>query len=484
MRQPNLIYVFADQLRYDALGCTGHAEAETPHIDAFAAQSARLTNFVANTPVCTAYRASLMTGKHTTGHGMVINELRMHPNQTCLGHLLGSAGYQSAYIGKWHLFANVFGHHFEPENSFVPRGPHRLGFDGLWKAYNFNHENYSPSAYYHTETPAKIYYPDGVFEATAQTDFAIEALEGHDRDQPFAMVLSYGPPHDPWGPDHVPEAAWQAMAGKEFPNPPNYSAEDDPYGDNWARLKPHERPQLPAWRRGYHAQVAALDVEIGRLMAAIDAAGMAEDTIVVFTSDHGEMFGAHGRRAKLIFYEEAAHVPFFIRWPGQIPAGEVPCAAGAVDVLPTLCGLMGIDAPDDVEGADLSAQIKGAPGGPELSLLMGCGATADWEDGHEWRAARDARFTYATYRVDGSELLFDRAADPYQMRNLAADPAFAADKARLRAWMLAEMARIGDSFEASSWYRHHWTDGDRCIIRAAGAEFGPAVATQLADCAD
>ena len=473
-KRPNLIYVFADQLRYDALGCTGNAKAHTPHIDRFAANSAHLRQFVSNTPVCTAYRASLMTGKHTTSHGMVINELRIHPNQTCLGHLLTSAGYVTSYIGKWHLFANEFGNHFDPVNSFVPRGPHRLGFDGEWKAYNFNHENYSPSAYYHEETPEKIYYPD--FEATHQTDFAIDAINRYaDAGDPFAIVLSYGPPHDPWGPDHVPQKYWEMFKNTPMPNPPNYAEDHDPYSDNWARFKAGEREELENWRRGYFAQIAALDAEFGRLIDALEASGEADNTIVVFTSDHGEMFGAHGRRAKLIFYEEAAHVPFFIRWPAGLEPVTHDFAAGAVDVLPTICGLLGIDASADAEGQNLAPFLKGAEGAPEMSLLMGCGATAIWEDGHEWRAVRDSRFTYARYRVDGAEFLFDRKNDPFEQTNLADDPSFAADKERLKTWMESEMARINDTFEASSYYEAHFADDNRCIVRSATADFGPAV---------
>lgn len=144
-------------------------------------------------------------------------------------------------------------------------------------------------------------------------------------------------------------------------------------------------------------------------------------------------------------------------------------------MLPTICGLAGIPVPDDVEGVDLSPQIQGDGGGPDTSLMMGCGATADWIDGHEWRAARNGRYTYARYRIDGSELLFDRDADPWQMTNLADDPAFADIKARLKTWLAQKMAAIADEFHASSFYRDHWTDGNRCIIRSATAEFGPAV---------
>jgi arylsulfatase A-like enzyme len=127
---------------------------------------------------------------------MVINELRMNPDQTCLGHVLTQAGYETGYIGKWHLFANQLGNHFDPKNSFVPRGPRRLGFDGYWAAYNFHHNYYD--SYYHTESPKKIFYGDDVFGPDAQTDMALAFLAKRTPDDsPFFLMISYGTPHDP-----------------------------------------------------------------------------------------------------------------------------------------------------------------------------------------------------------------------------------------------------------------------------------------------
>ena len=190
MRQPNLVYIFSDQLRYRSLGYAGDANAVTPHIDRFAAQSVNFHHAVASAPVCTAYRASLFTGKYTTSHGMVINELRMNPHQRCFGHVLTDAGYHTGYIGKWHLYAKEQGNHDEPRNSFVPRGPHRLGFDGEWMAYNFHHENYG--TYYHTKSPDKVFYGDNVYEPDAQTDLAIDFIRrAAQQAQPWALFFSW-----------------------------------------------------------------------------------------------------------------------------------------------------------------------------------------------------------------------------------------------------------------------------------------------------
>ena len=156
-KKPNLLYVFADQLRRASCGYTGYANAQTPNIDAFHADSMDFCQAVSGHPVCAPYRATLFTGKYTSSTGVVINEIRFNPNQRCIGHVLTEGGYETAYIGKWHLYADELGNHFDPKNSFVPKGPDRLGFDDYWAAYGFHHEYFAPHAYYHEDGPQKIY---------------------------------------------------------------------------------------------------------------------------------------------------------------------------------------------------------------------------------------------------------------------------------------------------------------------------------------
>ena len=144
---------------------------------------------------------------------------------------------------------------------------------------------------------------------------------------------------------------------------------------------------------------------------------MSENTIFVFTSDHGEMFGAQGRRAKNIFYDEAVRVPFLIRWPGVAPPGATADAClNTPDIMPTLLAALNLPVPDEVEGFDFSPLFRGErlEGEPDAAFMQGMGATAIFEDGHEWRALRSKRYTYAAYLADGSELLFDNRSDPYQ----------------------------------------------------------------------
>ncbi|MCI8623703.1 MAG: sulfatase [Provencibacterium sp.] len=467
MPAPNLIYIFADQLRYASLSCHGDRLAKTPNIDRFAARSAELCNAVSGHPVCAPYRASLLTGKYTTSTGMVINEIRMNPNHRCFAHVLGEAGYETAYIGKWHMYANQLGNHYDPKNSFIPKGEDRLGFDGFFAAYNFHHEYYGAPAYYHLDTPDKIYCTQ--YEPDEQTDMAISKLrELNQSEKPFALFLSIGTPHDPWIPENVPGKYLEMFKDAEFKLPENYLPENDPHADGWARLSDRERSNLTEWMRVYYAMVANLDDNIGRLMNAIEEMGLDKNSVVVFTSDHGELFGAHGRRAKNIFYEEAVRIPFFLRFAGHVPNGTYTAPMNTVDIMPTLLRLLDLPVPEEVEGQDLSAYLCGGGSGPhpEGSLMMCTGPTAKFEDGNEWRAWRSERFTYATFLSDGSEYLFDNLEDPYQMRNLIDDPAYAGTAGELKAKMHAEMQRIGDDFRPCSWYEQNWVE-DRKIVRTA-----------------
>ena len=136
-------------------------------------------------------------------------------------------------------------------------------------------------------------------------------------DKPFALFLSIGTPHDPWVSENVPPEYLERFKDKVFSLPSNYEPENDPHADDWAKLSEQERNELTEWMRVYYAMTANLDDNIGRLRKAIEEMGLDDNTIFVFTSDHGELFGAHGRRAKNIFYEEAIRVPFLIRWKDE-----------------------------------------------------------------------------------------------------------------------------------------------------------------------
>jgi arylsulfatase A-like enzyme len=470
-RRPNLVYVFADQLRFQSLGYAGDARARTPRLDRLAAESVSFRNAVSTMPVCAAHRASLLTGRYPSTTGMVINELRVDPSPRAFGRVLTDSGYETGYIGKWHLWGNEAGIHDPDRSHYIPpdQRKYRLGFDGYWAAYNFNHEYFK--GFYFGDSPERVLI-DG-YEPDVQTDLAIRFLrEKVGGERPFALFLSYGIPHDPWRPDNVPEAFVRLLDGVGFPLPETWSDVPDPYMDRFTdpvRWLEFYKPMMPGFMRLYYAMAANLDGNVGRLLDALERSGVAGDTLVVFSSDHGEMFGAHGRVQKLTFYEEAVRVPFLMRWPGKIQAGTVRDAClGTPDIMPTVLGLLGLPVPTGVEGTDLSPLARGrrAPE-PEEALLQGMGHTYLWIDGFEWRGLRDKRHTYAVYRRDGTEHLYDNLEDPLQKVNRAGDPAYQTKLREFRDRLLERRRALNDSFEACTWYRDHWTDGNRNILRGA-----------------
>lgn len=451
--KPNLVFMFADQLRLCSTGYGGDKKAKTPVIDAMSENATDLCNAVSGHPVCAPFRASLFTGKYTTSTGMVINEIRIDPDHKTFADCLNENGYETAYIGKWHLYANEFGNHYDPKNSYIPKGRDRLGFNGLFASYNFHHENYGEQSYYHLDSPEKISW--GKYEPDAQTDMAIDTLKKLSGEKkPFALFLSVGTPHDPWEKWNVPPEYYEMFKDVAFDYPENYCETDDPHADDWARIRPQGRKKIPEWMRVYYAMVANVDKNVGRMKQAIKDCGIDNDTIFVFTSDHGELFGAHGRRAKNIFYEEAVRVPFLMQWGDKLPKGKNDVCLNTVDIMPTLLSFMGIDCPKGVEGRDLSRVLLNEKDveEPEGALMQGTGATAIFEDGHEWRAYRTKRHTYAVYLADGEEHLYDNIADPLQMKNLANDSAYLELKERLKEAMHAEMRRVHDNFQPCSYY--------------------------------
>lgn len=471
---PNLIFVITDQLRNDVFSCRGDEIARTPNIDRFKSESADFTNAVAVTPVSAAARASLFTGKYSSSTGMVINELRLNPNQRAIGHVLTENGYNTAYIGKWHMYGNCSDHSSD-ECAFIPKGPDRLGFNGEWKAYNFHHENMN--SYYYEDKKEKIYYGQGTYEPEEQFKMAIRSLDRLSGEKkPFALFLSVGVPHDPWTKDNVPAKYYQRYANVPFSLPSNWSDTPDKYMDRNTDPKrwiDYWKKNIPEMKRVYYSMVSSIDDYLSDLMAKVSELNLDENTIIVFFSDHGEMFGENGRVYKMIFYDSAARVPFMVRWKGKIKAGqEIDACLNTPDIMPSLLSLMDLPIPESVEGTDLSPLALGKKcREPEFAFMQGMGHTYQWKDGHEWRAVRDKQYTYARYLIDGSELLFDNIADPRQTQNLVNHREYDKILKRMRKQMQTKMHELKDEFKPCSWYRGKWVDEERCIQAAAKGPF-------------
>jgi len=408
--QPNVLFILADEWRAQATGYSGDPNVRAPVLDRLAAQSVNFQTAVSGTPVCCPYRASLLTGQFPLSNGVFINDVELKPKGVTMGEAFSAAGYRTGYIGKWHVYGSPDGKYGRRE-AYIPPAS-RFGFD-YWKACECTHD-YNHSLYYEGNDPQPKYWPG--YDAIAQTADAGAFIERQARARdPFCLVLSFGPPHFPYA--TAPERYQEMYRGREIRLRPN--------------VPPDKRQEAAEILRGYYAHMAALDDCLDRLLATLDRAGIARDTIVVFTSDHGDMMLSQGLTTKLYPWDESIRVPFLLRYPRRLgssrpgsKAQRIRAPLNSPDILPTLLGLCGIRAPSSVEGADWSQVIAGGepPGDTGALITLAVPITEARRYGFaEYRGLRTARHTYVR-SIRGPWLLYDNERDPYQMHNLCGKP--------------------------------------------------------------
>jgi len=414
-RRPNVLFILVDQWRASAFGFAGDPNVQTPRLDRLAGQSVHFANAVSVCPVCTPYRASLMTGRYPTSTGMFLNDAHLPDEEVCLAEIFAAGGYDTAYVGKWHLDGHG-------RDSYIP--PARRQGWARWHGAECDH-NYPRSHYYTGDSPEKRYWEG--YDAFDQTRAGVDFIcSRQPEDKPFCLFMSYGSPHFPHS---TAPADYRKL-----------------YDADALKLAPNTAPEHEAAARrelvGYYAHCSALDKCVGDLLEMLDQSGLAGNTLVVFTSDHGEMMGSHGvaPTQKQWPYDEAAHIPFLLRCPGVAPR-VVETPINAPDVMPTLLGLVGLDVPGTVEGENLAAVARGTGPGPDRDALV-MGVSPFTARLPEYRMIRTRQYTYAR-RLEGPWLLFDNLADPYQQRNLVDNATLRDD---LDARLTAQLKLRGDDF--------------------------------------
>jgi arylsulfatase A-like enzyme len=400
---PNVLFVLSDAHRAATVGCYGDDDARTPHMDALAAEGLRLTTAISNTPVCRPYRASLMTG--ALGHhcGLVGNWSEHNARDTVsesyepgtlprghqwtpgdlptLGATFKDAGYRCGYVGKWHL-----------GQVDIDPGPLRFGFDDHWAVSSEPAHDYWDSHYFTGSGPSID--KKGVFKPTLTTDLARQFIR-EDDDRPWLLFLSWAGPHKP------------------FEAPASYQHFD--HVRPLANSAKGTKSDLP----GYHAMIEALDHELGRLLAMLKKRGLDDNTIVIYTSDHGSQLGSHGWGGKELPYDGSTRVPFIVRWPGHIAADTTLAAPlSTPDILPTLASLAGLPTITVPDGIDLSAQLLGAADERAApAAYIACYVTPAAKSKPTWRGLRTEQHLFACTE-DGPWILYDILKDPLELLNL------------------------------------------------------------------
>lgn len=436
--RPNVLFVTADQLRAQALGCMGNRQVKTPNFDRLASHGILFTHAISNFPVCTPARAMWLTGRYPTSTGVISNDIQLPPKEITSAEVLKEMDYKTGYIGKWHLDG-------PDRKGFTPPGPRRQGFD-YWAAANICHNYFN--AFYYTDSPEKIqiegYQPDH------ETDLAIQFLEDHRKDS-FFLNLHWGPPHDPY----IAPEKYMKM----------YDPEKIQLRENVAHCVP--KNMYPAVREqivAYYAAISNIDWNMGRLMNALDDLGLADNTIVMFTSDHGDMLFSLALLFKQWPYQESIRVPLIVHYPKRAKSGaKYDSLISTVDIMPTILSLCGAKLPKGVQGIDFSKTILDEKGpDPEAALIMCVQPCARYNDRVgmlPWRGLRTKRYTYARFRHE-DWCLFDNEKDPSQRRSL-----FTVDyeksevktlRDKLNAQLQSRLRQIGDPFNAPAFPKVRW----------------------------
>jgi arylsulfatase A-like enzyme len=442
--RPNVLLILPDQMRASAMGCDGNRDVKTPHIDRLAADGVRFHRTYANVPVCCPARAILLTGTYPHVNGMRANDLRLREEQVTIAEIFRDAGYRTGFVGKWHLDGGV------RDPGFVPPGERRQGFD-YWAAYECHHRHFAPT--YFRDAPQVIAIDK--FEPEASCDFAVEFLKSQPKDRPFFLTVQMGPPHDPYG---APEEYMRQYVPERITPPENWRPGSESRPKSTGKQRPAAASFAPTIPPGgleeiaaYYAAITAVDDQVGRLMQVLKESGVDENTIVLFTSDHGDMLGSHGMRRKRKPHDESARVPGIVRWPKRVPAGRtVDTLFSHVDMAPTLLGLAGLPVPASMQGADLSAVARGETlAGPDAVLLQIFVPFNPDQVARPWRGIITADHTYARFE-DGPWVLFDHRRDPAQLDNLAGRTEHAALERELDDRLAAFMKRHGDAWTFNS----------------------------------
>jgi arylsulfatase A-like enzyme len=413
--KPNILVLFADQMHGFAMGCMGHPDVKTPNLDWLAGQGTLFRNAYSQNPICTPFRCCMFTGRYSSQTGVFYNNQRIPAGERTLANAFNDGGYRTSYVGKWHLGAT---------GNIAVAEHLRGGFTDFigYQAYNDFIEN----VWFFDENGQKHASDDHRTKET--TDIAIERLK-QIADRNFLMVVSYQNPHYPEQPSLKYEKLYENLVPTRRPNcttNPTF----DPYTPTQEGAKPPKdgsadyKNNLDQYLRQYYAMITQLDADLGRLFSELKKLGLWDNTVIIFTSDHGDMQGSHGLKNKLVFWEESTRVPMIIRAPGGTQ-GQITdyLASGGIDIFPTCVGFAALPQEPTTEGNNLAPLVLGQR---QLN------PRPVFSETNSWAMIRQGDYKLAVSKSGWSPThLFNLASDPYELNNLVNNAGYTAVKADL-----------------------------------------------------
>ena len=429
MRQkPNILVFFTDQQRADSCGCYGSPNGLTPFLDSLGEDGVVFDNAVSCQPVCGPARAVIQTGQFATRNGCYRNAIDLPVDGQTLARRMKAAGYKTGYVGKWHLA----GTGVEP----VPQEL-RAGYEDYWITADLLEFSSGPGSGFVFDKQNRKREFDK-YRVDAITDYAVETLRAHDPADPLFLFVSYLEPHHQNNQNRYVAPDGYAERYRDAWVPDDLVALDKPDAD-W-------RANLP----DYYGCIRRLDENLERLVGVLKERGMYEDTVIVFTCDHGSHFRTRNGEYKRSCHEASVHIPLVFRGGAFRGGRHAPQAVSLVDLAPTLLDLAGAAPAEGMDGRSFAAMARGdIPGWDEAVLIQ-------ISESEVARALRTPRYKYCVTAphknpwLDASsdlyveECLYDLQQDPWELKNLVADPASRQIKEGLRALLLEKIAASGE----------------------------------------
>ncbi|MEM8737048.1 MAG: sulfatase-like hydrolase/transferase [Planctomycetota bacterium] len=442
--RPNIVLITSDQQRYDSLGCTGCAAAKTPHLDALAARGTLFRQHYVTNPVCSPSRGSFMTGLYPNESGLWANGCALPEDRPTLASTLSDAGYQTAHVGKLHLVPILdrvaphpaYGFEHLEVGEADQMYPHDDHWNFLRRSDPLGYVDYMNELYKHGHAAGYTSaLPEPLHHSTWVTDRTLNWLsDTRTDDEPFFLNVGYFDPHHAFNPIEP----WASMFAEiDLPEPFHDPAVIDQRPDgyrknyNYSRYLLQDPATLPAIVRAYHAMIAHLDHCVGRLLAGLEDHGLANNTIVVFSSDHGEMLGSHGMLHKGGFLlDDLMRVPLIVAGPGQEPA-VVDQLTSMIDLMRTFTEWAGCANPSPHGRPLQSVDHRPLPeGGHDAVFAQWENHTVETAD-RSIRMVRTQRHKLITYAEPEVGELYDLADDPLETHNRFTDPGYVDTRAEL-----------------------------------------------------
>ncbi|NQU42839.1 sulfatase-like hydrolase/transferase [bacterium] len=427
--RPNILFVFSDQQRWDTMGCYGQKLDTTPNLDRLATEGVKFDLAFTCQPVCGPARACLQTGKYATELGTYRNDIALPLCEKTLAHYLGDSGYETAYVGKWHLASTGKQHDYR-EKAVPPE--RRGGYRDYWLASDvLEFTSDSQSGFLFDKDGQKVAFKG--YRVDKVTDFALDFLENRDADRPFFMFLSYIEPHHQNNHNRYegPEGSKERWGDYEIPGDLLHTEGD--------------------WRENYPDYlgcVNSIDRNFGRLYDELERQGIADDTVIVYTSDHGSHFRTRNGEYKRSCHDGCIHIPMLIKGGGFDGGKTIDSLVSLIDLPPTILQAAGVEVPEEMRGRALHQLLDGEPAEWENAVFL------QISESQTGRAVRTRKWKYLVRAPEKSDrpaadvymedFLYDLEADPHEQVNLVSDPSLAEVREKLADLLRRRMAEAGE----------------------------------------